>query len=179
MPKRNLIKSKMTENKSEAKIRSFLEKIVINVGVGRLSDDPNFEKKILPKIANQLAVITGQKPVFCRSKKSIAGFKMREGQVVGLKVTLRRKRSVDFFVRLVRIVLPRVHDFNGLNQRFIDKGGSLNIGFKEQFAFPEINSEEVLDSLSMEIVLVPKVKDREKAILAYLELGVPLRKNVK
>ncbi len=169
----------MAKNKSKEEVKKVLEKIVVNTGVGRLSSDPSFEEKTLPKIVDELAVITGQKPVYCRSKKSIAGFKMREGQIIGLKVTLRGKRMVDFFERLVNIVLPRVRDFNGLNQRFIDKGGNLNIGFREQFAFPEINLEEVLNNLHLEITLVPKIKNREKAIAAYLELGVPLKKNAK
>lgn len=169
----------MAKNKSKEEIKKVLEKIVVNTGVGRLSADPSFEEKTLPKLVEELSVITGQKPVYCRSKKSIAGFKMREGQIVGLKVTLRSKRMVDFFERLVNIVLPRVRDFNGLNQRFIDKGGNLNIGFKEQFSFPEINPEEVLNNLPLEIALVPKIKNREKAIAAYLELGVPLKKTAK
>lgn len=169
----------MAKNKSKEKIKKVLEKIVVNTGVGRLSADPGFEEKTLPKLIEELSVITGQKPVYCRSKKSIAGFKMREGQIVGLKVTLRSKRMVDFFERLVNIVLPRVRDFNGLNQRFVDKGGNLNIGFKEQFSFPEINPEEVLNNLSLEIALVPKIKNREKAIAAYLGLGVPLKKTAK
>ncbi|MCL4437596.1 50S ribosomal protein L5 [Patescibacteria group bacterium] len=162
--------------RQETGINNFLEKIVVNVGVGRASIEAGFEEKTLPLIVKELAAITGQKPVFCRAKKSIAGFKMRQGQIIGLKVTLRKKRLVDFFERLVNIVLPRVRDFNGLNQKSIDKGGNLNIGLKEQFSFPEINPEEVINNLPLEITFVPKIKNREKALAAYLELGVPVKK---
>ena len=164
------------ESKKEKEISNFLEKIVINAGLGRASLEAGFEEKALPKISEELAVITGQKPVFCRAKKSIAGFKMRQGQIIGLKVTLRKRRMIDFFERLVNIVLPRVRDFNGLNPKSVDKGGNLNIGFKEQFSFPEINPEEVINNLSLEVTMVPKIKNREKAIASYLEAGVPIKK---
>ena len=162
--------------KEEKIVSNFLEKIVVNAGLGRASLEVGFEEKTLPKISEELAAITGQKPVFCRAKKSIAGFKTRQGQIIGLKITLRKKRMVDFFERLVNIVLPRVRDFNGLNPKSVDKGGNLNIGFKEQFSFPEINPEEVINNLSLEVTMVPKIKNREKAIASYLEAGVPIKK---
>jgi len=92
-----------------------LEKIVVNVGIGKLSQQPNFEDKILPEVIKEVSLITGQKPFICKAKKSIAGFKVRAGQIVGLKVTLRRQKMKDFLSRLVNIALPRVRDFKGIN----------------------------------------------------------------
>jgi len=154
----------------------FLEKIVVNVGVGRLSSQANFEEKILPQISRDLAILTGQKPQARRSKKSIAGFKVREGQVVGLRVTLRRRKMVDFFSRLIRIVLPRVKDFRGLELRNVDAGGVLNIGLREQFVFPEISPEQSSLTFSLEISAVPRRRGRDGAIKTLRELGVPLKK---
>ncbi|MBI3589146.1 MAG: 50S ribosomal protein L5 [Candidatus Liptonbacteria bacterium] len=156
--------------------RSLLEKIVVNAGIGRLSSQPNFEEKILPQIARDLSLVTGQKPEVCRARKSIAGFKTREGQIVGLRVTLRRQKMVDFFERLIRIVLPRVRDFNGLNISSIDEHGTLNIGLKEQFVFPEVNPEESALTFSLGLNIVPKMKHRSKVIEVYREFGVPLKK---
>lgn len=156
--------------------RAFLEKIVVNVGVGKASQQPNFEEKLLKQITRDTAVLTGQQPQVRRSKKSIAGFKLREGQIVGLKVTLRRQKMVDFFNRLITIVLPRVRDFNGVDPKVIDKGGVLNLGLREQFVFPEINPEESPVTFSMEVSLVPKHKDHKIAVETFRELGVPLTK---
>lgn len=161
---------------TDKKIRDFLEKVVVNAGVGRLSSQSNFEEKILPQIIKDVSFITGQKPKICQARKSIAGFKIREGQVVGVQVTLRRRKMIDFFERLIRIVLPRVRDFGGLNLKAIDSHGVLNIGFKEQFVFPEVSPEQSLLTLSLGVNIIPKVKDRSKAIDAYRELGVPLKK---
>ena len=116
-----------------------VEKIVINVGVGRLSQQPNFEEKVLPVIVKELAVITGQKPVMTKAKKSIAGFKTRAGQIVGLKVSLRRKRKEDFLGKLVHVVLPRLRDFRGIDPHAVDASGNLHIGLPDYFVFPEIN----------------------------------------
>src|SRR5262249_38604708 len=105
------------ENNNRKAARTFLEKIVIDAGVGRLSQTPNFEEKALVQVMSDLANMTGQKAEIRRAKKSIAGFKIREGQIVGLRVTLRREKMVDFFERLITIVLPRVRDFTGLEVR--------------------------------------------------------------
>lgn len=120
--------------------------------------------------------IAGQKPQTRGAKKSIAGFKIREGQIVGLSVTLRKKKMVDFFERLIRIVLPRVKDFRGLDPKIIDKGGTLNIGLKEHQVFPEINPEQSPISFSLGISIVPRIKNREKAVEMFRALGVPLKK---
>ncbi|MEK7546827.1 MAG: 50S ribosomal protein L5 [Patescibacteria group bacterium] len=173
MTKINVSKIK-TGRKPE--ISKFLEKIVINAGVGRLSQQPNFDEKILPQLIRDISAIAGQRPETAKAKKSIAGFKVREGQIVGIKVTLRRHKMVDFFERLITIVLPRVRDFRGVDQDFIDKVGTLNLGFPEQMVFPEINPEESPIIFSFGINVVPKKKNREEAIGEYRRLGVPLKK---
>lgn len=162
-------------NSQNHEIRNIVEKIVANAGIGKLSAQPNFEKA-LPQIEKDLAAITGQKFQVTRARKSIAAFKTREGQVIGLRTTLRGQKMVDFLERLVRIVLPRVHDFRGLNEAAIDEGGVLNIGFREQDVFPEINAEESTLSFSLGVNIVPKEKDRAKAIQAYKDLGFPFKK---
>lgn len=164
------------EKDEKDQIRKFLEKIVINAGVGRQSGQPNFEEKILVQLSRDLGLLSGQKPEVKRAKRSIAGFKVREGQIVGLKITLRRQKMVDFFERLIKIVLPRVRDFNGLNLKSIDGGGVLSLGFKEQFAFPEVNPEQSPVVFTLEVSLVPRIKDREAAIGTLRILGVPLKK---
>ena len=159
-----------------AEVSKFLEKIVINAGVGRLSQQPNFEQKILPQILGDISAIAGQKPEVTKAKKSIAGFKTREGQIVGVKVTLRRRKMVDFFERMITIVLPRFRDFRGLEIATIDSVGTLNVGFPEQMVFPEINQEESPIAFSLGVNVVSKNKNREKAIAEYRRLGVPLKK---
>lgn len=161
------------DHKKEA--AGFLDKIVIDAGVGRLSSQPNFAEKGLIQIQRDLALIAGQKPEMRPAKKSISGFKIREGQVVGLRVTLRRKRMVDFFERLIKMVLPRVRDFSGLKLTSVDGGGVLNIGIKEQFVFPEVNPEQSPLSFSLGISIVPKARKREKAIEGFRALGAPLK----
>ncbi len=154
----------------------FLEKVVIDAGVGRLSAQPNFEEKALVQVMNDIASMTGQRPQVRRAKKSIAGFKTREGQIVGVKVTLRRKKMVDFFEKLVKIILPRVRDFTGIPQTNIDRAGILNLGIKDHAVFPEINPEKSPVSFSFGIAIVPKRRKRDEAVKTYFELGVPLRK---
>lgn len=162
-------------NKRAQDIRSFLEKIVVNAGVGRAAQTPNFEEKALKDIRKDLASITGQEAENRPAKKSIAGFKMREGQVVGIRTTLRDRKMVDFFERLITIVLPRVHDFRGVNPGSVDQGGTLNIGFREQFVFPEINPEESPFTFSLGLNLVPRIKDKDEALAKFRELGMPLK----
>ena len=167
-----------TKNTSSTRdeIRAFVEKIVIDAGLGRASQQPNFEDKILVQVQRDLAVMTGQKPQTRAAFKSIAGFKIREGQIVGVKVTLRRARMVDFFERLIRIVLPRVRDFRGLELANVDRGGVLNVGIKEHAVFSEILPEQSPHVFSLGISIVPKKKDRESALEIYRHLGVPLKK---
>lgn len=164
------------EHAMSKEARNFLEKIVIDIGVGRMGQTPGFEEKGLVQVTRDLATITGQAPQVRRAKKSIAGFKLREGQIVGLRVTLRRDKMVDFFERLITIVLPRVRDFNGLDPKNIDQGGVLNMGIREQFVFPEISPEQSPLSFSLGVNMVPKKKEREAAEAMFRKLGVPLRK---
>ena len=162
---------------SKPMIREKLEKIVVNVGIGRLVQQSNFQEKILPEIIGELTLITGQKPSPRGAKKSIAGFKTRTGDIVGLQVTLRRKRMNDFLKRLTEISLPRVKDFRGISLRNVDGGGNLNIGFKEQYVFPEIKAETSKVHFGLQVTFVPILKNREKAIDLYRRLGVPLKKS--
>jgi large subunit ribosomal protein L5 len=153
-----------------------IEKVVVNIGVGRMSQQQNFQDKILPEIVKDLSAITGQKPKTAIAKKSIAGFKLRQGQTVGLVVTLRGNRLADFIDRLVKIVFPRVKDFRGIDLKNIDKNGNLSIGFKEHVVFPEISPETSRQDFGLEVTLVPNIKNREQAVELYRLIGVPLKK---
>ncbi|MBI2515000.1 50S ribosomal protein L5 [Candidatus Wolfebacteria bacterium] len=153
-----------------------IEKIVVNVGVGRLSQQPHFEEKILPEIMKQLSLITGQHPARTLAKKSIAGFKIRAGQIVGLKVSLRRGRMMDFLQRLIKMTIPRLRDFRGIELKSIDEDGNLNIGFKDYLVFPEVNPEEAKVDFGLEVSIVSEAKNRDEAITLYRTLGIPLKK---
>lgn len=153
-----------------------VDKVVINVGAGRQSQQPNFEEKILPEIMRELAEITGQKPGPTKAKKSIAGFKMRAGQIIGFKVTLRHKRMRDFLERLINAALPRLRDFRGIDLKNVDKRGNLNIGLRDHLIFPEVNPETSKVDFGMEISIVSTAKNREEAIKLYRLMGMPLKK---
>lgn len=153
------------------------EKAVINVGVGKLSTQPNFSDKVLPAIINDVAVITGQKPMSRPAKKSISGFKLREGTIVGLKITLRGKRMTQFLDKVIGVVLPRVRDFRGLDPKNIDQKGNLSFGIKDHLVFPEIVPEESKVNFGMEVTVVPRsIKNKEEAVILYKEIGVPFQK---
>jgi large subunit ribosomal protein L5 len=162
--------------KQEELIKKSFEKVVVNTGVGRLSQAPQFEEKILPELMKEVALITGQKPEVRRARESISGFKLRKNQIVGLRVVLRRDRMADFIKRLIHAVLPRVRDFRGIDPGKVDRSGSLNVGIKEQVVFPEIVPEESRVSFGVQITFVPRKKDREEALVLYREVGVPLKK---
>ena len=163
--------------KEEKNLRK-IEKVVVNVGVGRMSQLPNFMDKILPAVTKELSSITGQKPETPGAKKAIATFKTRVGQVVGLKVTLRGKRASDFVARVAHIVLPRVKDFRGLPISNVDTEGNLNFGIKEQVVFPEINQELSHVNFGLQITVVPShIKNREEAVAVFRALGLPLQKS--
>ncbi len=154
--------------------QQHLEKIVVNSGIGRLSQTANFTDKVLPEITAEFAALTGQKPSHRPSKQSIAGFKMREGAIVGLQATLRRRRMSDFLARLIHIVIPRVRDFRGVSLVSIDEGGSLTMGIKEHIVFPEISGDVSKTNFGLQVTVVPKVRHRDEAIALYRELGIPL-----
>ncbi len=157
----NVVKPALRERFSYANPMQVprLEKIVINMGVGDAAQD---SKRVEAAVAD-LTVIAGQKPVVTRAKKSIAGFKLREGQVVGCKVTLRRGRMYEFLDRLVTIALPRVRDFRGINAKALDGRGNLNMGLKEQIVFPEIDYDKVDRVRGMDICIVTTAKTNEEA----------------
>lgn len=155
---------------------SSLEKIVVNIGVGRFSAQPNFKEKILPDLIRDVEQITGQHPATCPAKQSIAGFKLREGTIVGLKVTLRGRRMNDFLSRLNKVVFPRIRDFRGISLKSVDKNGNLTIGLKEHATFPEIVPELTKFDMGLEITLVPREQGREKAMEFYKAVGVPFQR---
>lgn len=157
-----------------------IEKVVVNSGIGRLSSQPNFGDKVLPSVSQDFALITGQKPMFRPAKKSISGFKLREGTVVGLKSTLRGKRMTQFLDKVIRVVLPRVRDFHGLNPKNVDPKGNLTFGIKDHLVFPEVSPESSKANFGVEVTIVPKTaKSREEAIALYKEVGVPFAKQTK
>lgn len=156
-------------------IISNIEKIVVNVGIGKLRQQGQFEEKIFPEIVQEVSLITGQKPISRPTKKAIAGFKTRIGDIIGLKVTLRDKRMFDFFNRFVNIVLPRIKDFRGLELKSVDSSGNLSVGIGDQLVFPEIDADKTKVDFGLEVTIVTKTKDREKALELYKELGVPLK----
>ncbi len=161
--------------KPELGVRGNLEKIVVNIGAGKLRNQPNFDEKVVPELIAAIATITGQKPAPRKAKKSIASFKLREGEVVGFQVTIRRARMELFLKRLIEVVFPRVKDFRGLEVTNVDEHGNLNVGFKDQFVFPEINIEKSRLTFGVQVTCVSKTKDRDEAIAFYRSVGVPLK----
>lgn len=149
-----------------------LEKIVVNMGVG----DATTNSKLLEAAVNDLAVITGQKPVVTKAKKSIAGFKVREGQAIGCKVTLRGENMYNFMDKLISISLPLVRDFRGVSSKAFDGRGNYTMGIKEQLIFPEINYDEVVKVRGMDIVFVTTAKTNAEAFDLLNNLGIPFRK---
>ncbi len=154
-----------------------LEKVVVNIGLGRASQQASFVDKILPQIEKDLATIIGQKASRRGSKKSIAGFKTREGQVIGLAATLRGKRMYDLVDKINKSVFPRVRDFKGIDLKNIDKQGNLNIGLKEHVVFPEVSQDTSLVNFGLQITLVIKnSQKRDDAIALYRQLGFMFKK---
>ena len=149
-----------------------LEKIVINMGVG----DATGNSKLLDAAVADLAKISGQKPVITRAKKSIAGFKVREGQAIGCKVTLRGDQMYNFMDKLISISLPRVRDFRGVSSKAFDGRGNYTMGIKEQLIFSEIEYDNVVKVRGMDIVFVTTAKTNEEAFDLLDELGMPFRK---
>ena len=149
-----------------------IEKVVINTGIGRLIKDP----KAIEKVERDLMVITGQKPVYRKAKKSISGFKVREGMDVALSLTLRGKRMYDFIDRLVSVALPRSKDFRGIEQKNFDSAGNLNLGIKEQSIFSEVNYETLKDIFSLQITIVTNAGNRDMGIKLLRLMGFPIKK---
>ena len=149
-----------------------LEKIVVNMGLGEAVSNP----KLIESATNELQTITGQKPVVTRAKKSIAGFKLREGMPIGVKVTLRRERMWEFADRLISLALPRVRDFRGTSPRAFDGAGNYTLGLREQTVFPEVEFDKVdaVKGLSVTFVTTANTNEEAKELLGAL--GMPFRK---
>ena len=149
-----------------------LEKIVINVGCGEAKDNP----KAVDAIVSDLMQITGQKPVLCKAKKSVANFKLREGMTIGVKVTLRGERMYEFLDRFFNLALPRVRDFRGINPDAFDGRGNYNMGIKEQLIFPEIDYDKVDKVRGMDICFVTTAQTDEEARELLTLMGAPFEK---
>ncbi len=148
-----------------------IQKIVINMGLGEAVANP----KILDSAVIELGAITGQKPVVTRAKKSIAGFKLREGMPIGCRVTLRRDRMWEFLDRLITLSLPRVRDFRGVSGKAFDGAGNYTLGLKEQIVFPEIDFDKVDKVKGMNITVVTTASTNEEAKVLLKALGMPFR----
>ena len=149
-----------------------LEKVVINIGVG----DATSNSKLIDAAVKDLEMIAGQKPVVTKAKKSIAGFKVREGQSIGCKVTLRGENMYNFIDKLISIALPRVRDFRGVSSKAFDGRGNYTLGIKEQLIFSEIDYDNIAKVRGMDIVFVTTAKTNEEAYDLLDKLGIPFRK---
>lgn len=149
-----------------------IEKIVVNMGIGDAVANP----KALDDAVEELTVITGQKPIVTKAKKSIANFKLREGMPIGCKVTLRGERMYYFLDKLVSVSLPRVRDFRGISKDAFDGRGNYTLGVKEQLIFPEINFDKVKKVRGMDIVIVTTAKSDEEGKALLTSLGLPFKK---
>ena len=149
-----------------------LEKVVINMGVG----DATTNSKLLDAAVHDLELISGQKPIITHAKKSIAGFKVREGQAIGCKVTLRGENMYNFIDKLIAVGLPRVRDFRGVSSKSFDGRGNYTLGIKEQLIFSEIEYDDVVKVRGMDIVFVTTAKTDKEAYDLLDELGLPFRK---
>ena len=149
------------------------EKIVVNMGVGEANQDA----KILEAAVKDMTAITGQAPIVSKARKSIAGFKLREGVPVGCFVTLRGERMWEFFDGLVNVAVPRIRDFRGLSPKSFDGRGNYSLGVKEQIIFPEVDYDKILKIMGMDITIVTTAGTDEEARELITLLGMPLRKN--
>ena len=148
-----------------------ITKITINIGLGEAVGD----KKVVEKAINDLALISGQKPIVTLARKSIAAFKIRDGWPIGVKVTLRRNRMYEFLDRLISVAIPRVRDFRGLSVRALDGRGNFSIGFKEQIVFPEIDYDKVDAFRGLNVTLTTSARTDEEAEALLREFRFPLR----
>jgi large subunit ribosomal protein L5 len=152
-----------------------LEKIVVNCGLGKAKDD----KKVMEVATNTLRKITGQQPVETVAKNSIAGFKLREGNKIGLKVTLRGDKMYEFIDRVISVVLPRLRDFHGVSAKAFDRQGNYSLGFIDQSVFPELSFDETTTSHGLQVVLVINCKEPAHARALLEKFGMPFEKGAK
>jgi len=155
-----------------------IEKIVVNCGFGRLVTEKTAEerKKTEEYICRSLALITGQKPVLKKAKKSIAAFKLRQGMVIGATVTLRRERMYDFLEKLIKLVFPRTRDFRGIDPSAVNKNGDLTIGFKEYTPFPELRPEKEKGIFGLQVIIKTNARTQQEGIALLKLLGFPFKK---
>lgn len=146
-----------------------IEKIVVSAGLGLKAQNRNY----LQKAIDEIRIITGQQPIITKSKKSIAGFKIREGMTIGLTVTLRKEKMYSFLEKFIKLVLPRIRDFRGLNPNQFDKYGNYNIGISEQLVFPEIDYDSVDQRRGFNITIVTTSNNKQEAFILLKELGLP------
>ena len=170
----------VTELQKELKLTNIhqvpkLEKIVVNIGLGRAKDD----KRLMEIAANTLRKVTGQQPVETIAKNSIAGFKLREGNKIGLKVTLRGDRMYEFMDRIITIVLPRLRDFHGVSAKAFDNQGNFSLGLTDQSVFPELTFEETTTPHGLQAVFVMKCQDKAHARALLEKFGMPFEKENK
>jgi large subunit ribosomal protein L5 len=149
-----------------------IEKVVLNVGVGEATSNKN----VLEKVQEQLGLISGQRPVVTKARKSVSAFRIREGLPIGVKVTLRGKTMYSFLERLIKIVIPRLRDFRGVSEENIDQHGNLNLGFNEQTIFPEIDYDKIDKSRGLQITIVTNAQTRESGKKLFEVLGIPFKK---
>lgn len=156
-----------------------MEKIVVNAGFGRAvagEDKKDQRTKVLEQVTTMLSLITGQKPSVRAARKSIAGFKIRQGDTIGMSVTLRGKRMFDFLERFVNVALPRVRDFRGLSQSVVDPHGICTVGVKEHTIFPELIMEDFGRTYGLQVTVVPTLRTRTAGLALYRALGFPFKK---
>lgn len=150
-----------------------VEKIVLNVGVGEAATNKN----VLEKVQEQLGLITGQRPVITKARKSISAFRIREGLPIGVKVTLRGKNMYDFLEKLIKVVIPRLRDFRGVSEVNIDEHGNLNLGLTEQTIFPEIDYDKADKIRGLQITIVTNAKTKERGRKLFEVIGIPFKKS--
>ncbi len=170
----NEIKKSLMEKYNYSSVMQVpkLEKVVVNIGAG----DASHDSKFIEAAAKDLELIAGQKPVITKAKKSIAGFKLREGQAIGVKVTLRGEAMYNFIEKLIKVALPRVRDFRGVSPKAFDGFGNYTLGIKEQIIFPEINYDDIVKLRGMDIVFVTTAETNEEAFDLLSGFGMPFRK---
>ena len=167
------LKSSLMESLSLKNVNQIptLEKIIINIGDGKAATDG----RALESMVDEITAISGQKPVIRRAKKSIAGFKLREGMPIGVSVTLRGDRMCEFYDRFVQVVVPRIRDFRGFSKKSFDGNGNYSLGLNEQLVFPEVEYDKVRDIRGMNITICTSANDNNQGYVLLQSLGFPFR----
>ena len=156
-----------------------LDKIVLNMGVADFPSNPRNRMKVIDNVVEQFKLITGQHPQVTKAKKSIAGFKLREGEPLGVMVTLRGEKMWEFVDKLISLALPRVRDFRGVSRTAFDGNGNYNLGINEQIVFPEINYDSIENIRGLQITFVTNTKSNDQAFALLEALGMPFAKEIK